>query len=92
MSWTDVPGFASAVGLNQCVSPCDPSAIAILRLALDEVFTDHRFFARQSMSACQVADYILTLVQQGERDLDLLKASAFEKFSCAQQVALSSGG
>jgi hypothetical protein len=24
---------------------------------------------------------ILTLVQQGERDLDLLKASAFKKFS-----------
>ncbi len=31
------------------------------------------------MFACQVADYILTLVQQGERGLDLLKASAFKK-------------
>ena len=68
----------------------DNSAIAILRLTLDELFTDHRFFVRQSMSAGQVAGYILTLVQQGERDLDLLKASAFKKFSGAQPVWLSS--
>jgi hypothetical protein len=59
----------------------DPSVIKILRLALDEVFSDRRFFARKSMSACQVADYILTLVSQGERDLDLIKASAFKKLS-----------
>jgi hypothetical protein len=66
------------------VSPSnDNSAIAILRLTLDELFTDHRFFVRQSMSAGQVAGYILTLVQQGECDLDLLKASAFKKFSGA---------
>jgi hypothetical protein len=57
----------------------DALAIAILRLTLDEVFTDHRFFVRKSMSACQVADYILTQVLQGERDLDLLKAPAFKK-------------
>jgi hypothetical protein len=43
------------------------------------VFTDHRFFVRKSMSACQVADYTLTQVLQGERDLDLLKAPAFKK-------------
>jgi len=73
------------------VSPSsDNSAIAILRLTLDEVFTDHRFFVRESMFVCQVADYILTLVQQGERDLDVLKASAFRKFSGAQPVWLSS--
>jgi len=73
------------------VSPSnDNSPIAILRLTLDELFTDHRFFVRQSMSAGQVADYILTLVQQGERDLDVLKASAFRKFSGAQPVWLSS--
>jgi hypothetical protein len=72
------------------VSPSnDTSVIAILRLTLDAVFTDHRFFVRQSMSACQVAGYILTLVRQGERDLDLLKASAFKKFSGAQPVQLS---
>jgi hypothetical protein len=61
----------------------DNSMIAILRIALDELFTDRRFFARQSMSAGQVAAYILTQLQQGERDLDLLKASAIRKFSDA---------
>lgn len=40
----------------------DALAIAILRLTLDEVFTDRRFFVRKSMSACQVAEFILTLV------------------------------
>jgi hypothetical protein len=59
------------------------SEIAVLRLALDELFTDRRFFIRQSMTAGQVADYILSLVHKGERDLDRLKALAFEKFSCA---------
>src|SRR5258708_40357258 len=92
MSWINLRGFASAVRLNRYVSPSsDPAAIPILRLALDEVFTDHRFFARQSMSACQVADHILTLVRQGERDLDILTASAVRKFACAQPVPSSSG-
>jgi hypothetical protein len=59
----------------------DNSAIATLRLTLDELFTDRRFFVRQSMSAGEVAGYILSLLQQGERDLDQLKASAFKKFS-----------
>jgi hypothetical protein len=62
----------------------DSSEIAVLRLALDELFTDQRFFIRQSMTAGQVADYILSLVQKGERDLDRLKALAFEKFSCTR--------
>ena len=60
---------------------CNPSAIEILRLALDEVFTDRRFFVRTSMSAFQLADYILSLVLQGERDLDRLKESAFKQMS-----------
>ncbi len=60
------------------------SEIAILRLMLDELFADHRFFVRPSMTAGQVAYYILSLVQKGERDLDRLKALAFEKFSCSQ--------
>jgi hypothetical protein len=62
--------------------------VAILRLTLEKVFTDHRFFVRKSMSACQVADYILTQVLQGERDLDLLTASAFKKFSGALSAQL----
>jgi hypothetical protein len=66
----------------------DALAIAILRLTLDEVFSDRRFFDRKSMSACQVADFILTLVLRGERDLDLLKASAFKKLSGALPAQL----
>jgi hypothetical protein len=66
------------------VGPTDDAlAIAILRLTLDEVFSDHRFFVRKSMSACQVAEFILALVLRGERDLDFLKASAFKKLSGA---------
>jgi hypothetical protein len=66
------------------VSPSnDASAIAILRLTLDELFTDHQFFVRKSMSAGQIADFILTLVQRGERNLDVLKGSAFKRLSGA---------
>jgi hypothetical protein len=61
----------------------DASEVAILRLTLDELFTDRRFIVRQSMSASQVADYVLSLVQKGERDRDRLKALALEKFSSA---------
>jgi hypothetical protein len=68
----------------------DASGIAILRLTLDELFTDHRFFIRQSMTAGQVADYIMSLVQKGERDLDRLKALAFEKLSCPPPGPLAS--
>ena len=57
----------------------DTSAISILRLALNDVFTDRRFFVRKSMSAYEVADYILTLIQQGERDPEVLKVSTFKK-------------
>jgi hypothetical protein len=61
----------------------DASEVAILRLTLDELFTDRRFIVRQSMSASQVANYVLSLVQKGERDRDRLKALALEKISCA---------
>jgi hypothetical protein len=66
------------------------SAISILRVALDGVFTDRRFFVRQSMSACEVAEYILTLIQQGECDPDILKLLAFKKVLVAQPVPLTS--
>jgi hypothetical protein len=59
----------------------DGSAINVLRLTLDDVFNDPRFLDRKSMSAAQVADYILTLILRGERNRDLLKASAFKKLS-----------
>jgi len=58
--------------------------------SLDDVLTDRRFFVRQSMSACEVAEYILSLIQRGEHDPDILKSSAFKKFSVAQPVRLRS--
>ena len=42
------------------------------------------------MSAYEVAEYILTLIQQGECDPDILKLLAFKKVSVAQPVRLSS--
>jgi hypothetical protein len=55
------------------------SSIALLRTTLDEVFSDHRFFVRKSLSACQIVHYVLTQVLQGERDLDRLKTSTLER-------------
>jgi hypothetical protein len=34
----------------------DASEVAILRLTLDDLFTDRRFIVRRSMSASQVAE------------------------------------
>jgi hypothetical protein len=57
----------------------DPSTIAILRRALDEVLLDGRFYRRKSASALEVAEHLLAEAASGERDLERLKASAFEK-------------
>jgi hypothetical protein len=55
------------------------SSIALLRTTLDEVFSDHRFFVRKSLSPCQIVHHVLTQILQGERDLDRLKTSTLEK-------------
>ena len=55
------------------------SSIALLRTTLDEVFSDHRFFIRKSMSPCQIVHYVSTRILQGERDLDRLTTSTLEK-------------
>jgi hypothetical protein len=57
----------------------DPSTIAILRRALDEVLLDGRFYRRKTASALEVAEHLLAEAASGERDLERLKASAFEK-------------
>lgn len=62
-------------------SPSNASTIALLRTTLDEVFSDHRFFVRKSLSPCQIAQYVLTTIRQGERDLGRLKTATFEKFN-----------
>jgi hypothetical protein len=57
----------------------EPATIATLRRALDEVIKDNRFRQRKSHSTLEVAEHLLALAAVGERDLERLKASAFQK-------------
>jgi hypothetical protein len=59
----------------------DAETIAVLRRALDDVFTDLRFLGRRSTSAPQIAEHLLTQAATGERDIDRLKASALNKLA-----------
>ena len=67
-------------------SPSDASTIVLLRTTLDEVFSDHRFFVRKSLSPCQIAQYVLTKIRQGERDVGRLKTATLEKFNGDHRV------
>jgi hypothetical protein len=57
----------------------DPSTIAVLRRALDEVLADRRFLRHPSASALEIAEQILAAAAAGERDLERLKALAFAR-------------
>jgi len=57
----------------------DPATIAILRRALDEVVRDSRFYRHKSASALEIAEHLLARAAAGERNLEELKSSAFEK-------------
>jgi len=60
----------------------DPPTLAVLRRALDEVLTDHRFLkSASSTSALEIAEFILAQAATGERDLERLKSSALEKLA-----------
>ena len=59
----------------------DPPTLAVLRRALDEVLTDHRFLKSTSTSALEIAEFILAQAATGERDLERLKSSALEKLA-----------
>jgi len=59
----------------------DSATIAILRRAFDDVFSDPRYFDRRSTSALEIAEHLLAQAAIGERDLDRLKASAFNKLT-----------
>ena len=59
----------------------EPATIATLRRALDEVVRDRRFSRHKSASALEVAEHILALAAAGERDLEKLKFSAFNKLT-----------
>ena len=65
----------------------EPATIATLRRALDEVIKDSRFRQRKSHSVLEVAEHLLALAAVGERDLERLKASAFQKLiSTAERI------
>jgi hypothetical protein len=59
----------------------DPTTIATLRRALDEVLLDQRFSRSQSASALEVAEHLLAQAAAGVRDLEQLKLSAFKKLT-----------
>jgi hypothetical protein len=59
----------------------DAETIAILRRALDDVFTDPRFLDRRPTSALQIAEHLPAQAATGERDVDRLKASALDKLA-----------
>jgi len=59
----------------------DLSTITTLRRALDEVLLDSRFRGCESVSALEIAEHLLTQAAAGERDLDRLKFSAFDKLA-----------
>ena len=61
----------------------DASTVAIMRQAMNEVVADRRFLVRQSVTPLEVAEHILKQAASGERDLNRLKGSAFEKLSAA---------
>jgi hypothetical protein len=61
----------------------DSPTVAVLRQALNEVVADRRFLARKSVTPLEVAEHILEQAASGERDLNRLKNSAFEKLGAA---------
>ena len=61
----------------------DAPTVAVMRQALNEVVTDRRFTARKSATPLEVAEHILQQAASGERDLNRLKSSAFEKLTTA---------
>ena len=63
----------------------EPATIATLRRALDEVVRDNRFRRRKQASVLEVAEHLLAQAAIGERDLERLKASAFQKLIANDQ-------
>jgi hypothetical protein len=61
----------------------DAPTVAVMRQALSEVIKDRRFLVRKSVTPLEVAEHILQQAASGERDLNRLKSSAFEKLNAA---------
>jgi hypothetical protein len=69
--------------MNNLKQKFDASTVAMMRQAMNEVVADRRFLIRQSVTPLEVAEHILEQAASGERDLDRLKISVFEKVSDA---------
>ena len=69
--------------MNNLKQKFDASTVAVLRQAFNEVVTDQRFMARKTVTPLEVAEHILEQAAFGERDLNRLKNSAFEKLGAA---------
>ena len=61
----------------------DASTVAVMRRTLNEVIMDRRFLVRNSVTPLELAEHILRQAASGERDLNRLKRSAFEKLCAA---------
>lgn len=53
--------------------------VLLLRLVLDDVLADRRFFLQRNISIIEFAEHVLTLASEGERDLDRLRNSSLAK-------------
>ena len=69
--------------MNDLKQKFDAPTVAVMRQALNEVVTDRRFLVRNTVTPLEVAEHILQQAASGERDLNRLKSSAFEKLSTA---------
>ena len=69
--------------MNNLKRKFDASTVAMMRQAMNEVVADRRFLVRQSVTPLEVAEHILEQAASGERDLNRLKISVFEKLSDA---------
>ena len=78
--------------MNDLRRKFDAPTVAVLRQALNEVVTDHRFLMRKSVAPLEVAKHILQQAASGERDLNRLKSAAFAKLSAAALVHSTQAG
>ncbi len=69
--------------MNNLKQKFDASTVAVMRQALNDVVADRRFMVRKSVTPLEVAEHILEQAASGERDLNRLKSSAFEKLGAA---------
>jgi hypothetical protein len=76
------PTFEAAM-MTELKQKYDASTVAVMRQALHEVVSDHRFSMRKSVTRLEVAEHILQQAALGVRDLNRLKSSTFEQLSSA---------